>query len=482
MADTTRRGSNDSVVVRWNSAALQAVRTTRLGPPMVARALAIAHTAMFDAWTAYTDAAVGTRLGDLLRRPASERRRRNKAEAVSYAAFATLQDLFPTEAAQFSALMTALGFDPAVACTDPSTPSGIGTLAAQAVLALRHGDGANQLGDRHPGAYSDYTGYAPVNGPDQIHDPNRWQPLRAPDGHGGFSVQRYLAPHWGLVLPFALTSGSQLRPSGPRQLPEDADEYRQRALEILAYSANLTDTQKVIAEYWADGPHSETPPGHWSLFGQAISRRDGHGLDDDVKLFFLLTNALFDASIACWDATRAFDSERPVTAVHYLFRGQPVKAWKGPGQGTGLINGEDWQPYQAATVVTPPFPEYTSGHSTFSAAGAEILKRFTGGDAFGAAFTQKAGTSFVEPGTVPATDVTLTWATFSEAAAQAGLSRRYGGIHFAEADLTGRALGRVVAAQVWDLAQQYIRGSLQTPLAAAEGGRWQPGHSYVVLR
>lgn len=166
-----------------------------------------------------------------------------------------------------------------------------------------------------------------------------------------------------------------------------------------------------------------------------------------------------DASICCWDAKRAFDSVRPVTAIHYLFRGQPVRAWQGPGRGAGLINGEDWRPYQAATVVTPPFPEYTSGHSTFSAAGAEILKRFTGSDAFGHSFTQRAATSTIEPGTVPATDVTLAWPTFSAAAAQAGLSRRYGGIHFAEGDLTGRVLGRVVAAQVWDRAQHFIRGT-----------------------
>jgi hypothetical protein len=124
-----------------------------------------------------------------------------------------------------------------------------------------------------------------------------------------------------------------------------------------------------------------------------------------------------------------------------------------------LIDGAHWQPYQPLTVVTPPFPEYCSGHSTFSAAGAEILQRFTGSDAFGASQTTPAGASRVEPEATPATDVTLAWATFSAAAAEAGLSRRYGGIHFEQGDLAGRALGRHVGAVVWDKAQAYITGT-----------------------
>src|SRR5581483_5010100 len=101
-------------------------------------------------------------------------------------------------------------------------------------------------------------------------------------------------------------------------------------------SAALTDEQKMIAEYWADGPRSELPPGHWDLFAQFVSRRDRHaarehGLDLDVKLFFALTNAIHDAGICCWDNKRAFDSVRPITALRHLFRGRQVSAWGGPG-------------------------------------------------------------------------------------------------------------------------------------------------------
>lgn len=447
-----------TIVTRWSEAALEAIRITHPGPPMVARALAILHTCIYDAWAAYDSAAVGTRLGGALRQPAAERTLANKKEAISYAARAALVDLYPTEAARFNNLLTSLGYDPADTSTSTSTPSGIGNLAAQAVLGFRHGDGSNQLGDLRPGPYSDYTGYAPVNDPHHINDANHWQPLRVSDGHGGFVVQKYIAPHWNLVTPFALTSPSQFRPSaGPRQT-HPPGKYRQQADQVLDYSAKLTDKQKVIAEYWADGPKSELPPGHWILFAGFVSSRDNHNLEADVKMFFTMTNAMFDASICCWEAKRHWDYVRPVTAIHYLFKGEKVRASAGPNMGTDKIDGENWRPYQAETVVTPPFPEYVSGHSTFSAAGAEILKRFTGSDAFGDSVTRKAGTSAVELGTVPKADVTLSWSTFSDAADQAGISRRYGGIHFEEADLRGRKMGRQIGAQAWNKAQAYITG------------------------
>jgi hypothetical protein len=124
-----------------------------------------------------------------------------------------------------------------------------------------------------------------------------------------------------------------------------------------------------------------------------------------------------------------------------------------------VIDGADWFPYQASTFPTPPFPEYSSGHSTFSAAGAEILKLFTESDDFGAWVTFPTGSSKFESGAVPGNDVTLRWATFSEAANQAGLSRRYGGIHFEQGDLDARWAGRRVAQQAWAKAQRYISGA-----------------------
>jgi hypothetical protein len=448
-----------TVVVKWNDVTLEAIRQTHPGPPIVARALAIVHTAIYDAWATYDTVAIGTRLGNFLRRPAAERTTQNKEKSISYAAYRVLLDLFPTVSQLFTNLMTQLGYDSGDVGINSTTPAGIGNLVAKALLDFRQGDGSNQLGDLNPGAYSDYTGYQPINTPDQINDPNHWQPLRVSDGHGGVVVQKYIAPHWGLVTPFALKFQTQFQTdSEPKRYPSNG--YTKQAQQVLDYSASLTDRQKVIAEYWADGPSSELPPGHWCLFAQFVSQRDNHDVDADVKMFFALTNAIFDASIVCWGTKRQFDYVRPVTAIHYLFKGKKVKAWAGPGKGTQEINGEDWQPYQASTVVTPPFAEYFSGHSTFSAAGAEILKRFTGRDKFGGSFTQKAGTSRVEPGIVPATDVILSWATFSDAADEAGISRRYGGIHFEDGDLDGRKIGGRVGVQAWRKAQAYINGHL----------------------
>ena len=452
---SSRAFAADTLVVTWNDVLLESVRESKLGPPMVARAIGIVHTCGFDAWAAYDDVAVGTRLGGSLRRPAAERTPANKMTAFSFGEYRCLLDLFPGQTDYIRSQMAALGFDPDDASTDITTPQGIGNVAAGAVTAFRHQDGSNQLGDLHPGAYSDYTGYQPVNDPDHINDPNRWQPIRFSDGHGGFVTPGYIAPHWGNVIPFALDPANHFRPGPPELWPHGG--YVAQMEEILQLNAHLDDREKMIAEYWADGPHSELPPGHWTLFAEFVSRRDQHTFDQDVRLFFEVGNAVFDAGIAVWECKRFYDFARPITAIHFLKAGKKVLATV-PFQGKQVIKGEDWLPYQPSTFITPPFPEYISGHSGFSAAAAEVLKRFSGSDAFGDSVTLPAGSSRVEPGLTPQTDITLSWATFSEAADEAGISRRYGGIHFEEGDLRARQLGREVGGVVWDKAQAYING------------------------
>ncbi|HEU5314963.1 MAG TPA: vanadium-dependent haloperoxidase, partial [Chloroflexota bacterium] len=128
-------------------------------------------------------------------------------------------------------------------------------------------------------------------------------------------------------------------------------------------------------------------------------------------------------------------------------------------KGSAMIEGAEWQPYQRTTFVTPPFPEFVSGHSTFSAAGAEILRRFTGSDVYRASYTRNPGTSQVEPAVTPINEVTLAWETFTAAAEQAGLSRRYGGIHFEDGDLGGRVMGRQVGALAWEKASALFDGT-----------------------
>lgn len=131
----------------------------------------------------------------------------------------------------------------------------------------------------------------------------------------------------------------------------------------------------------------------------------------------------------------------------------------GPGKGTIEIDGSQWIPYQPASFPTPPFPDYVSGHSTYSAAAAGILMSWTGSDRFGYSVALSAGSSRIEPGITPRRQVVLSWENFTDAANEAGLSRRYGGIHFRRADLVGRLLGRLVCAKAWSKAQSYFDGT-----------------------
>src|SRR6266566_4955934 len=384
-------------------------------------------------------------------------------------------DLFPESTSTvFDPLMIRLGYDTADRSTDLATATGVGNIAAQAVLDFRHRDGANQLGDEPGGTtgvpYSDYTGYVPLNDPmdvrspfdpASVHDVDAWQPLRYVDGGGNAVTPKFVGAQWQRVTPFAVTPGALRSSSGPARY--GSAEFVAQARDLLDLSARLTDTQKVIAEYWADGPRSELPPGHWNLFAQFVARRDhhgdhSHGHERDVKLFFALTNAISDAGCCAWDNKREFNSVRPITAIRTLFRGELVQAWGGPYLGTKLIDGASWFPYQPTTFPTPPFPEYSSGHSNFSAAGAEILRLFTGSHRFGGSTLLRAGSSRTEPGAVPSNDVRLSWATFSDAADQAGMSRRYGGIHFEQGDLDARTSGRMAAQMAWKKAQEYWDG------------------------
>ena len=499
--------SSDNVVLKWNEILLQAIskHPAQTGPTIVARALGMVQTATYDAWAAYDAKAKGTQLGGSLRRPAAERTFENKSKAISYAAFRVLTDLFPPGPpplhpnigsgpgqVNFPGLMTDLGYDPNDNSTDTTTPQGIGNVVAAAVLNFRHHDGSNQLGDEparttpdNSKRYADYTGYTPFNQWNNVIDVWRWQPLctltptgianhmppirdpslSCPDSGTppNYALQKPLGPHWQNVKMFGQLPATSFRVTGPPKNPDGSYSTIDIDKE-LAFAADLTDAQKAIAEYWADGPFSVFPPGHDFIFAQALSRRRGlstaASLDADVKTFFMLGNAMMDASIACWYQKYKYDSVRPVSAIRYNpnYRNRMVNSWLGPNQDYGSVPGSQWMPYQQLNVVTPPFPEYPSGHSTFSGAGATILSS-TFGEAFGAYVVIPANSSAFESST-PNQDVKLSWPTFTDASNQAGDSRRWGGIHFYTGDNHGRALGRQVAQYVYSRAQSYINGTV----------------------
>lgn len=435
--------------LQWNQLCLEAIRCSKTSPPLAARSLAMVHTAIYDAWSVYDKEAISTSTARYIKILDSGRcTAENKRKAYSYAAYRVLMNLFwlalpPENKDMFRDFMCELDYDPDDTTLDIGKPEGVGNLMSKLVIESRNGDYSNQRGTLHAPPWSDYTGHEPVNTPEEVNDLNHWQPQQTEVAPGEWKTQHFLVPHWSLVRPFALSHSWQFRPEAP--YPKNRREFREEARQVLDFSAGLNDEQKVIAEYWVAGPGTSTPPGQWCEIAQFIAGQKNYNDERCIKLFFVLGNALLDASVACWDCKRYYDYVRPITAIHELFKGQKVKAWAGPGQGTKEIPAEDWRSY----IPTPPFPEYVSGHSTFSGASATILRCFTGSDKFEGCTTIEKGRSQIEQGITPKEDITLDWPTFTEAAEQAGMSRLYGGIHFMQANETGLELGRNIGQCTW---------------------------------
>jgi len=179
-----------------------------------------------------------------------------------------------------------------------------------------------------------------------------------------------------------------------------------------ATNSTRTADQTQIALFWADGAGTETPPGHWNSIAQDVAAAKGNTLEENARLFALLNLAMADAAICAWDAKYSFSFWRPVTAIrHADTDGNPAT---------------EPDPSWSSLIVTPPFPDYVSGHSTFSGAAATVLAIFYGTD--NVSFT--TGSDFL-PG------VHRSFNSFSAAAAEAAVSRLYGGIHFRSANEDG---------------------------------------------
>ena len=510
---------SNNIVIRWNDAMLDAVAKNPPSPTATCWRMYMTSASMYEAWAAYDEVAVGVVFGDALRRPASQRTLENKREAVSQAAYYALSRLYPNQEPDFRALLEELGYR-VTKNRGLGNPSGLGHRAAEGVFLDRADDGSNaangfvqMITERYPELYEPVNSADPTapNAPGGASfDPNRWQPLRVPNGtlvdeHGipifdnddpsTYVDQKFLTPHWGGVRPFAMLDGAQFRPVAPPQFGSQepytdalgvtttSDEACHLQFdEVLTYSANLTDRHKIIAEFWADGPRTWTPPGHWNQIAYGISIRDGHTLDDDIKMFFALNGALLDASIACWECKRHYDLIRPVSALRHHHFDEMILAWAGPNMGTQEILGQNWQPYQAITFVTPAFAEYVSGHSTFSRSAREVLLLYSGTDAMYDGVTLLGddydldgvedyfGQHIALPGSMqfedgPAETVTLRWETMLEASNEAGISRLYGGIHIQDGNLRGQEIGSQVGPLAYAKAQSYWTGA-----AAADKG------------
>jgi membrane-associated phospholipid phosphatase len=380
------------VVTDWNNAALDAIRAGRTPPPIASRALAILHASIFDAING-----ISRRYEPYLV-PSAVPASASPEAAASAAGHQALLALFPEAKPGLDALY---GKTLAALRNGPQKITGIawGESVAKQILRDRATDG-----------------WDAVVSPPAHTGPGWWVPT--PPAYAS-----YLLPHWGFLRPFCMSSSEHFLPPGPPALTSSkyAADYNEIKALGAAVGSTRTADQSQIALFWADGAGTETPPGHWNSIAQQVGAAQGNSLEDNARLFAMLNLAMADAAICAWDAKYTFDFWRPVTAIR-----------------NGVLDGNpatDPDPTWSSFIVTPPFPDYVSGHSTFSGAAASILAMFFGTDNI--RFT--TGSDFL-PG------VTRTFSSFSAAAEEAAVSRLYGGIHFRSANDDGLHAGLAISA------------------------------------
>ncbi len=221
-----------------------------------------------------------------------------------------------------------------------------------------------------------------------------------------------LLPKWGENRPFAMETGNGCPlPAPPAYSEEKGSDFYQEALEVYETVKNLTPEQRAVARFWSDDPMlSPTPPGHWMVIGLKILDERKASAAEHADLLARLGVTLADAFIGCWHSKFEYDLLRPVT---YIKR----------------VIDPKWEPI----LITPPFPEYPSGHSTQSGAAATVLTAFFGENF---AFTDNTHEKDKLPN--------RSFKSFWEAAEEAGVSRLYGGIHFRAAIERGLDQGRCI--------------------------------------
>jgi hypothetical protein len=556
----------------WDEAILDAIRRDTPAPTTHARNLFHLSAAMWDAWAAYDRTADGYFSREKLQAPDVQAARET---AISYAAYRILLWRYAqasglqTTFDALTATMTSLCLRPGFVSAKGTSPAALGNRIAAAVIKAGLADGSLETQ-----RYADPT-YRAVNEPlvvaqpgTTMHDPVFWQPLALDQiiAQNGLPipgrVQSFIGAGWGKARAFALPASKTGLPIDPGKPPfgtADSESYKQQAVEVIRASVELdasdptsidigpgtrggnplgtndgdgydvnpvtgrpyapnvvrrADFARLVTEFWADGPSSETPPGHWNVLANAVSdspllaARVGMTaaarLRWDVRLYFALNGAVHDAAIAAWGIKRAYNCVRPISMIRYLaFKGQSsdpaapsydreglplvpglielvtaassapgqrhaelaghagevaVRSWRGT-RGVGWELGSRWSTYQRPTFVTPAFPGYVSGHSTFSRAAAEVMAGITGSPFFpGGLFEERflPGALKLEQG--PSAPVTIQAATYYDAADQAGISRIYGGIHVTADDYAGRRVGSTVGKRAWALAQRYFDG------------------------
>jgi hypothetical protein len=382
------------VILRWNDVALEAIKAEKTPPPIAAHHLALMHVAIYDAICALEPG------HELFAIEAKEQYHGSPEAAAAAAAHQMLTAIYPKRKDLFDrALAESLAWVP----NGRAKIDGIyaGRLVANDVIGWRVKNGKMEE-----------VSYKPK---DEL---GKWQPTPP-------RFAAALLPEWATLACFTVRDHKQFRSPGPPDLKSDEFVAALKKVQELGGKDSKTRTreQTEIAHFWADNEGTVTPPGHWNRIAATVAEKRGLSMDDNARLFALLNVALADAGICCWECKFKCDFWRPVTAIR---RAAELKNEK-------LAADPEWTPL----LNTPPFPSYVSGHSTFSGAAAGALAKFFGTDEV--SFTT---TSDALPGVV------RTFQRFSDAAAEAGMSRIYGGIHYDFDNTDGLKVGRDIGEYV----------------------------------
>ncbi|MFI4911984.1 MAG: vanadium-dependent haloperoxidase [Sedimentisphaeraceae bacterium JB056] len=388
-------------VIRWNQQAVVTMKDAASSPPKASRDLAIIHVAIFDALNSidklYTPIYAPWQ-------PYSEPIDPNVV--IAAAAKRTLSELYPAFTSDFNDLM-AVTLSTAESAIAADNAIALGESVADIILAWRATDGWD--------AESDYVYDDTI--------PGNWRP----------SLPNYdppIEPQWADLLPFGMSDVNLYMPPPPPAL--DSLEYADAFNEVKYIGSSddsvRTDDQNQITEFWNDFPGTTaSPAGKWNIIAQVITDQFNLNLIDNARAFALVNIALADAGIIAWRSKYVYDLWRPIDAIRLADTdGNPE-----------TIADPNWLP----SWPSPAFPEYVSGHSTFSAAGAEMLASIVGTNDVN--FSVSVGFG-VLPGVYRSFDTI--WA----AAEEAGQSRIYGGIHFQFANIEGLNSGQDISVDLYD--------------------------------
>lgn len=395
----------DDVVLKWNLQALNSIRAEKTPPPIASRALAMTHVAIYDALNEIE----GDHRPYNYTFPGVSLLNPSPNVAASTAAYIVLSKLYPTRDAIFRAEWLA-SFSLGDGALRNAAGVAWGTYIGNLVVRNRNGDGSTRVVNYVPG-----TGCL------------NWRPtlpVFAPA----------LLPQWPRVRPFGVSNVIFFRALAPPAVSTKkfGDAYSEVYSLGSASSTTRTADQTQIAYFWEDGAGTVTPPGHWQVITRGLSDQFLLPRIENARLFALLSIAQADAAISCWDSKYRHNYFRPIQGIREKCFNR-----------RDLPQDVNWTPL----LPTPPFPAYTSGHSTFSGASARVLALYFGTDNI--AFSGPSPDPQRWPDVLPG--VVRSWTSFSQAAAEAGQSRIYGGIHWQFDNTEGLAAGRAIADQVLDI-------------------------------